>query len=132
MHATTGNLNNLIGVPLTLLAMPDDAEVAVIEMGTNQPGEIAILRAIVEPDVAVVTSIGEEHLEGLGDLAGVLREELAVDRTASPLAVVPAAQPEIVAEARSEPRAARVAAGLEDGDLTPTAWGVEADGTRCA
>jgi UDP-N-acetylmuramoyl-tripeptide--D-alanyl-D-alanine ligase len=51
------------------------AEVAVVELGTNSPGEIATLRAMVEPDVAVLTSIGEEHLEGLGDLAGVLREE---------------------------------------------------------
>ena len=50
----------------------------MIEMGTNQPGEVAILREIVEPDIAVVTSIAEEHLEGLGDLAGVLREEAAV------------------------------------------------------
>src|SRR5215211_3836803 len=77
VHATRGNLNNLIGVPLTLLAIPDEADVAVIEMGTNQPGEVPRLRAIVEPDVTVVTSIAEEHLEGLGDLAGVMREEMA-------------------------------------------------------
>ena len=75
VHATAGNLNNRIGVPQTLLAIPSHAEVAVVELGTNTPGEIATLRAIAEPDVAVMTSIGEEHLEGLGDLAGVLREE---------------------------------------------------------
>ena len=74
VHATAGNLNNLIGVPLTLLAIPDSADVAVVEMGTNQPGEIPRLRAIVEPDITVVTSIAEEHLEGLGDLAGVMRD----------------------------------------------------------
>ena len=62
VHATTGNLNNQVGVPLTLLATPDDADLAVIEIGTNHPGEVALLRAIVEPDIAVVTSIGEEHL----------------------------------------------------------------------
>src|SRR5204862_787769 len=62
VHATQGNLNNLIGVPQTLLAIPDHADVAVVEMGTNQPGEIAMLRAIVEPNIVVVTSIGEEHL----------------------------------------------------------------------
>ena len=50
MHATAGNLNNLIGVPLTLLALPDAADVAVIEMGMNVPGEMTRLRAIVEPD----------------------------------------------------------------------------------
>jgi UDP-N-acetylmuramoyl-tripeptide--D-alanyl-D-alanine ligase len=126
VHATTGNYNNLVGVPLTLFALPDDAEVAVIEMGTNQPGEVARLRAIVEPDVVVITSIAEEHLEGLGDLAGVLREEVsACDGV--PLAVTPSAQPEIGEAARG--RAARVViAGLESGDVRPSAWGIEPDG----
>ena len=101
VHATTGNLNNLVGVPLTLLALPDAADVAVIEMGTNAPGEIARLRAIVEPDVTVVTSIAEEHLEGLGDVAGVLREELA-GVEGVPVAVVPASQPEVVDAARGK------------------------------
>jgi UDP-N-acetylmuramoyl-tripeptide--D-alanyl-D-alanine ligase len=77
LHATQGNLNNQIGVPLTLLAAPDDAEVLVVEMGTNEPGEIEILSAIVRPEVVVVTSIGEEHLEKLGSLEGVLEEELS-------------------------------------------------------
>lgn len=78
VHATEGNLNNQVGVPLTLLAAPDDAEVLVVEVGTNEPGEIAILGAIVEPDYALITSIGEEHLEGLGSVEGVLEEELAI------------------------------------------------------
>ena len=77
VHATTGNLNNRIGVPLTLLSIPPGAEIAVVEAGTNLPGEVAILRDIMDPDISVVTSIGEEHLEGLGDLAGVLEEESA-------------------------------------------------------
>jgi UDP-N-acetylmuramoyl-tripeptide--D-alanyl-D-alanine ligase len=126
VHATVGNYNNLVGVPLTLFALPDDADIAVIEMGTNQPGEVAALRAIVEPDIVVVTSIAEEHLEGLGDLEGVLREEVsACDGVA--LAVVPASQPEILDAAR--PRARRALdAGLESGDLRPDAWGVEPDG----
>ena len=126
VHATVGNYNNLVGVPLTLFALPDDADIAVIEMGTNQPGEVAALRAIVEPDVVVVTSIAEEHLEGLGDLEGVLREEVsACDGVA--LAVVPASQPEIAEAAR--PLATRtIATGLDAGDLRPDAWGVEPDG----
>ena len=78
VHATTGNLNNQVGAPLTLLAAPDDAEVIVVEVGTNEPGEIALLGAIVEPDAVVITSIGEEHLEGLGSVAGVLEEELSI------------------------------------------------------
>lgn len=126
VHATKGNLNNLIGVPMTLLAIPDSAEIAVVEMGTNQPGEVQRLRAIVQPNVTVVTSVAEEHLEGLGDLAGVLREELAAADGVD-VAIVPSSQPEIVAAARA--RAKRVvAAGLVDGDLTPSAWRVAADG----
>jgi UDP-N-acetylmuramoyl-tripeptide--D-alanyl-D-alanine ligase len=78
VHATQGNFNNLIGAPLTLLRAPDDAEVIIAEIGTNAPGEIAQLGAIVEPDAAVVTGISAEHLEGLGDIEGVLREETAV------------------------------------------------------
>ena len=126
VHATTGNYNNLVGVPLTLFAIPEAADIAVIEMGTNQPGEVARLRAIVEPDVVVITSIAEEHLEGLGDLEGVLREEVsACDGV--PLAVAPSAQPEIAEAARD--RAARVVnAGLETGDVKPTAWGIDPDG----
>jgi UDP-N-acetylmuramoyl-tripeptide--D-alanyl-D-alanine ligase len=126
VHATVGNYNNLVGVPLTLFALPDDADIAVIEMGTNQPGEVEALRAIVEPDVVVVTSIAEEHLEGLGDLEGVLREELsACDGT--PLAVVPASQPEVVDAARARARRT-VSAGLDAGDLRAERWGIAADG----
>jgi UDP-N-acetylmuramoyl-tripeptide--D-alanyl-D-alanine ligase len=126
VHATTGNLNNLIGVPITLLAMPDSCDVAVIEMGTNQPGEVPRLRAIVEPNITVVTSVAEEHLEGLGDLEGVLREELAATDGVE-VAIVPASQPEVVEGARA--RAKRVVvAGVESGDVTASSWGVEPDG----
>lgn len=126
VHATKGNLNNLIGVPLTLLGIPDEAEIAVVEMGTNQPGEVPRLRAIVEPDITVVTSIAEEHLEGLGDLAGVLREELAAAESVA-VAVVPASQPDVGDAARS--RAHRVVtAGLESGDVHAERWAVQPDG----
>jgi UDP-N-acetylmuramoyl-tripeptide--D-alanyl-D-alanine ligase len=76
VHATTGNLNNRIGMPLTLLATPDDAEAVVLEMGTNEPGEIAALAAVARPDVGVITTVGEAHLEQLGSLEGVLQEKL--------------------------------------------------------
>ena len=125
-HATTGNLNNLVGVPLTLLAMPPSTEIAVVELGTNVPGEVARLRAIADPDLAVVTSVGEEHLEGLGTIEAVLAEEASVfDGVAT--GIVPGAQPEIAAAARA--RASRViVAGLHGGDLPVTGWGVEPDG----
>jgi UDP-N-acetylmuramoyl-tripeptide--D-alanyl-D-alanine ligase len=126
VHATVGNYNNLVGVPQTLFALPDDADVAVIEMGTNQPGEVAALRAIVEPDVVVVTSIAEEHIEGLGDRDGVLREEIsACDGVA--LAITPAAQPEVAEAARSRARRT-IAAGLDAGDVRADRWSLASDG----
>jgi UDP-N-acetylmuramoyl-tripeptide--D-alanyl-D-alanine ligase len=127
VHATQGNLNNQIGVPLTLLSLPDNAHIAVIEVGTNTPGEIALLRAIVEPNIAVVTAVQEEHLEGFGDLAGVLREETAL-LNGAPTAVVPADDQTLTAEARR--RAERtVTAGLEAGDIRSSAHGLEPDGS---
>ncbi len=72
--------NNAIGVPLTLLSAEQGDEYLVVEIGTNAPGEIAALGAMVEPDMAVITCIGEEHLEGLGDLDGVTAEECAILR----------------------------------------------------
>lgn len=137
VHATTANLNNLIGVPLTLLAIPATCDIAVVEVGTNAHGEIAQLRAIAEPDIAVLTSIGEEHLEGLGDLAGVLREESDVFDHVS-LAIVPSAQPEVGRAATGRARAV-VSAGLEGAEVAPESWGLEHDGrvwvvynnTRC-
>lgn len=126
VHATTGNLNNRIGVPLTLLAIPSDAEIAVVEIGTNIPGEVAILREISQPEIAVITSVAEEHLEGLGDLAGVLREETACYDGVD-VGIAPANQPEIAEAARG--RAGRViTAGLDDGDVKPVSWKVDSDG----
>src|SRR5678816_805390 len=95
-------------------------------MGTNQPGEVPRLRSIVEPNVTVVTSVAEEHLEGLGDLAGVLREEMSATDGAS-VAIVPASQPEVVDAAHSRARRV-VAAGLDSGDIRAESWSVLTDG----
>ena len=69
--ATAGNLNNELGVPLTLLKLTNDHQAAVIEMGANHPGEIAYLSNLTQPDIGVVTNAGSAHLEGFGDLQGV-------------------------------------------------------------
>ena len=69
--ATRGNLNNHIGVPLTLLSIKNE-EVAVVEMGANHPGEIAQLAEIAAPDMGLITNVGKAHLEGFGSEQGVL------------------------------------------------------------
>lgn len=71
VHATQGNLNNHIGVPLTLLSMKSDTEIAIIEMGANHPGEISLLCGIAMPDFGIITNIGKAHLEGFGGIHGV-------------------------------------------------------------
>jgi UDP-N-acetylmuramoyl-tripeptide--D-alanyl-D-alanine ligase len=70
--ATRGNLNNHIGVPLTLLSLKGE-EVAVVEMGANHPGEITALCRIAAPEAGLITNVGKAHLEGFGSLEGVLR-----------------------------------------------------------
>lgn len=72
---TAENYNNQIGVPLTLLQLNETIEAAVIEIGTNEPGEISILSSIIEPSHGLITNIGREHLEKLIDLDGVEMEE---------------------------------------------------------
>jgi UDP-N-acetylmuramoyl-tripeptide--D-alanyl-D-alanine ligase len=77
-HATLwseASFNNDIGVPLTLLRLEKNHTAAVLELGTNHPGELAPLIRMVEPEIGVITSIGREHLEFFGDLAGVVEEE---------------------------------------------------------
>ncbi len=73
VHKTAGNFNNCIGLPLTVFAMPDDCQVAVLEMGMNAPGEIAKLAAIARPDFAIITNVAQAHLQGLGSLAAIAR-----------------------------------------------------------
>jgi UDP-N-acetylmuramoyl-tripeptide--D-alanyl-D-alanine ligase len=87
VHATAANLNNLIGVPLTILSAPQDTEALVVEAGASVPGEIALMRDIIEPTIAVITNIGYAHVEGFGSLEGVMAEKLSLlDR--APVAVL--------------------------------------------
>lgn len=78
VHATSRNLNNRIGVPLTILCAPEDTEALVVEAGASVPGEIAKLRDIIEPTIAVITNIGYAHVEGFGSLEGVMAEKLSL------------------------------------------------------
>lgn len=78
--ATRGNLNNHIGVPLTLLSMTPKTEMAVVEMGANHPGEIDLLCKIAEPDYGFITNFGRVHLEGFGSLEGVIQAKTELYR----------------------------------------------------
>lgn len=122
--ATQGNLNNLIGVPLTLFGLAPEHAVAVIEMGMNVPGEIARLAEIAAPTVGLVTCVAEAHLEGLGSIEGIARAkgELFEGLPSGATAVVNADDPHVVREsARFSGR--RLTFG--------SAGEVRAEGVRC-
>lgn len=95
--ASKKSFNNAVGVPLTILRAQPADQYLLCEVGTNAPGEIATLGAVVQPDIAVITSIGREHLEGLGDLAGVAAEEASILKFLRPkgCAIVNADSPEL-------------------------------------
>lgn len=95
--ASIKSFNNAIGVPLTILNAKRTDQFLLCEVGTNAPGEIRTLAEVVFPDIAVITSIGREHLEGLKDLSGVAQEEAALLRTLTKggLAVLNADAPEL-------------------------------------
>ena len=77
---TMGNLNNHIGVPLTLLSIKPETEIAVVEMGANHPGEIDFLCKIADPDYGLITNIGKAHLEGFGSFEGVIKTKTELYR----------------------------------------------------
>ena len=78
--ATAGNFNNHLGVPLTLLSIPTDAQIAIVEMGANHPGEIADLCSIADPDCGLITNVGRAHLEGFGSFEGVVKTKTELYR----------------------------------------------------
>src|SRR5437762_2150694 len=119
VHSTIGNLNNLVGVPLTILAAPDDTEALVVEAGASVPGEIARLRDIIEPTIAVITNIGYAHVEGFGSLEGVMAEKLSL-LDGVPVAVIGSGPPELAREARRRTRTVVAGTGSE-ADVRPEA-----------
>jgi UDP-N-acetylmuramoyl-tripeptide--D-alanyl-D-alanine ligase len=116
-YATRANLNNLVGVPLTILEAPAATEALVVEAGANLPGEIARYRAIIEPTLTIVTNAVAGHLEGFGSLAGVVEEKLSLTEGV-PLAIVGTEPSDLATGARKRARKVLVA-GLRGADLTP-------------
>lgn len=88
VHATEGNFNNHIGLPITILNCPKDADFLVVEMGTNHPGEIAHLCDIAEIDCAIITNVGTAHIEFFGDQDAIAREKGTVLDRAKEFGVV--------------------------------------------
>lgn len=78
VHATKGNFNNHIGLPYTILTMPEETEVAILEMGMNHRREIEKLSLIAEPDIAIITNVGEAHIEYLGSRDEICKAKLEI------------------------------------------------------
>lgn len=78
VHSPVSSFNTMLGCSLTILAMPIDTEILILEMGTNSPGEIREMSEFFEPTSAVITDVREAHLEGLGDLSGVLKAKMEI------------------------------------------------------
>jgi UDP-N-acetylmuramoyl-tripeptide--D-alanyl-D-alanine ligase len=126
-HATRENLNNLVGVPLTILEAPDACDALVVECGTSVPGELARLRAIVEPSLGVVTNVAEAHLDGFRDVEGVLREKVSLLEGA-PAAVVGLSPPALAVAARERVRHVITAGLSSEADVHPERWKLDARG----
>lgn len=130
--ATEGNLNNRIGVPITLFGLGPAHSVAVVEMGTSEPGEIARLAEIADPDVGVVLQVAEAHTAGLASLEAVADEKTALFRALAPsgVAVANADDPRIFARVpTSGPRVLTFGAA-EGADVRLVGWALEDEGTR--
>ena len=106
VHATAGNFNNALGLPLTILSCPPDADILVVEMGTHHPGELRHLVGIAEPDVGIISTIGTAHIEFFGTPAGLADEKgtLLAHLSGSP------AHPSFAVLARENARYDRLAA----------------------
>lgn len=134
--ASAKSFNNTVGVPITILKAKPSDHYLICEAGTNSAGELAVLSHTIEPDIGVVTSIGREHLEGFGDLNGVLNEEVSLFQNVRPggVAVLCADAPGLIDAVRNVAGSALgsiVTFGFHsDADLridrvTPTFEGVE-------
>lgn len=129
-YASPKNFNNLVGVPLAMLGAPEEAAYWVVELASNQSGEIGTLTRIVEPDAAVITGVAEAHLDGLGGLEGVMAEKLSVLDGLSPDGRVFAGEdpPDLARRARLRSGRVRVCGLSDRADEHPETWSMSEDG----
>lgn len=95
VYKTQGNFNNHIGLPITILEMPKETEVLILEMGMNHAGEIKVLSDLAEPDIAIITMIGESHIEYLGSRAGIATAKMEIISGLKPegVLIIPGEEP---------------------------------------
>jgi UDP-N-acetylmuramoyl-tripeptide--D-alanyl-D-alanine ligase len=132
---TRGNLNNHIGVPLTLLALDHTHEVAVVEMGMNHPGEIAPLARLARPDAAIITNVGVAHIEFMGTRDAIASEkgELAISIGPGGTVILNADDdfsPAIANRVASSSGARVITAGISRGDVRATDLEVTSSGSK--
>ena len=115
-HVNTGNLNNEIGLPLTLLKLPADAEFAVLEMGAGKPGDIEYLAQIARPDIGLVNNVAPAHLEPMRSKASRTRRARSTPRsaTAAPRSSTPTTRSRAIS-----PGSARTSAACASGSTSP-------------
>jgi UDP-N-acetylmuramoyl-tripeptide--D-alanyl-D-alanine ligase len=127
VHKTKGNLNNHIGVPLTLLATPENTEIIVVEMGMNHAGEITQLSNIAQPNVAMITNIGESHLAFLSSREGIAQAKLEIGEglAADGLWFVNGDEPLLRQKLAKEPRRVTYIGWEEQNDDVPLSFAQE-------
>ena len=131
VRATAGNLNNHIGLPLSLLSLREGDDCGVFEIGMNHPGEIAPLAALAKPDGAVITNIGVAHIEYMGSREAIALEKGMLAEAVSPSGfVVLNADDEFTPSIAARTAARVVRAGLTGGDVVASELSIASDGTR--
>jgi len=126
VHSTKLNLNNLVGVPQTILASAPGTQALVIEAGASEVGELARARGIIEPTITVITNVQASHLDGFRSVEGILREKTSLAEGV-PLAVVGTEPPQLAKETRKLARRV-ITAGLTGADRVPEEVAVSGDG----
>jgi UDP-N-acetylmuramoyl-tripeptide--D-alanyl-D-alanine ligase len=126
VHSTKLNLNNLVGVPQTILASAPRTQALVIEAGASEVGELARAREIIEPTITVITNVMASHLDGFKTVDGILREKTSLAKDV-PLAVVGAEPPKLAEVTRGLARRV-ISAGLADAERVPEGVEVSGDG----
>lgn len=131
VNATKGNLNNHIGLPLTILATQPDDRIAVCEMGMNHPGEIAPLAAIAAPDMGIISNVGTAHIEFMGSRAAIAVEKgMLAEAVKEDGCVVLNANDEFTPSIARRCAAKVITAGIEAGDVRVTNLDTDAAGSR--